>query len=136
MTSEGGRRLDAGAKTVSDDWPLKVAVIKAKEALIKCIYNSTRLEILRTVVSNTTCSPLRECCGCTEVETGQRKMLRLNLSAASRYYTVLDVIAKKEEEMQDHLQHILRDEAFPLKVHLYSLSNFTPIKHFTASIAR
>lgn len=29
MTSEGGRHLDAGAKTVTDDSPLKVAVIKA-----------------------------------------------------------------------------------------------------------
>lgn len=137
MTSEGGRRRDAGAKTVTDDSPLKVAVIKAKEALMKCICNSTRLEIPRRVASNTTCSPLRDCCGCTEAEPGQSKMLRLNLSATSRYYTVLEVIPqKKKEEMQDHLRHILRDEAFPLKVRLYSLSNFTPIKHFTALIAR
>lgn len=54
MTSEGGRHPDAGAKTVTDDSPLKVAVIKAIEALMKRIYNSTRLEIPRKVASNIT----------------------------------------------------------------------------------
>lgn len=56
MTSEGGRHLDAGAKTVTDDSPSKVAVIKAKEALMKRIYSSTRLEIARKVASDIICS--------------------------------------------------------------------------------
>lgn len=48
VTSDGGRRLHAGAKTVSDELPLKVAAIKAKEALMKRIYNRTCLDILRS----------------------------------------------------------------------------------------
>lgn len=85
MTSEGGRHPDAGAKTVTDDSPSKVAVIKAKEALMKRIYNPTRLEIARKVASNATLlSPPCERRGCAEAQTGQRKLLRLHLTAASR----------------------------------------------------
>lgn len=54
MTSEGGRHLDAAAKAVTDDSLLKVAAIKAKEALMKGIYNSHRREIARKVASDIT----------------------------------------------------------------------------------
>lgn len=73
MTSEGGRHLDAGAKTVSDHSPLKVAAIKAKEALMKRIYNATCLEIPRSGVHYNSLPLLCEHCGRTEEETRQKR---------------------------------------------------------------
>lgn len=47
LRSGGGCHLDAGAhtETVTDDAALKVTAIKAKEALIKDIYNSTSCKL-------------------------------------------------------------------------------------------
>lgn len=54
LRSGGGRRLDAGAhtETVTDDAALKVTAIKAKEALIKDIYNSLSCKLQRKTPSN------------------------------------------------------------------------------------
>lgn len=78
MTSGGGRHLDAGAKTVSDDSPLKVAAIKAKEALMKRIYNSTCLEIPRSGVQYNSLPVLCERCGGVDKGMRQKKETKMS----------------------------------------------------------